>query len=63
MTEQPLKGAEFQVLTADRKFVDDMGGALSSNGIYVTDERGQILISGLNPGVLVVKETLNPLNW
>ena len=60
VTEQPLKGAEFQVLTADGKFVDDMGGALSSNGIYVTDERGQILISGLNPGVLVVRETKAP---
>ena len=33
VTEQPLKGAEFQVLTADGKFVDDMGGALSSNGV------------------------------
>ena len=55
VTLHPLSGARFQVLTADGKYVDNLGGLFSSNGIYTTDNNGEILLTGLNPGVLVVK--------
>ena len=60
VTLHPLSGARFQVLTADGKYVDNLGGLFSSNGIYTTDSNGEILLTGLNPGVLVVKETAAP---
>ncbi|MBP5718721.1 MAG: hypothetical protein J6X53_07070, partial [Abditibacteriota bacterium] len=59
-TNQPLKGATFQIMTADGKYVPNAGGQLSSNGLYVTDDKGQIIITGLSADTLVVKETKAP---
>ncbi|MBP5718901.1 MAG: hypothetical protein J6X53_07985, partial [Abditibacteriota bacterium] len=60
VTGQPLAGAEFQVLTSNGQYVPDRGGRLSSNGLYTTDSNGEILITGLDPVTLVVKETRAP---
>lgn len=46
VTRKPLAGVEFRVAYADGSYVPDEGGKLSSNGIYRTDENGEILISG-----------------
>lgn len=60
-TKQPLAGAEFKVTTSDGTFVANQGGAVSSNGIYTTDQSGQIHIVGVEPGTtLVVTETKAP---
>ena len=57
-----LQGAEFLVMTDSGEYVANNGGATSSNGVYVTDDKGQIIISGLQPCSLVVKETKAPAN-
>ncbi|UQT49482.1 prealbumin-like fold domain-containing protein [Flavonifractor plautii] len=50
-----LPDAEFKVTYADGTLIGD------SNGIYRTDENGEILISGLQPGKsVVVTETQAP---
>lgn len=60
-TKQPLAGAEFKVTTSSGEFVANQGGATSSNGIYVTDQTGQIHITGIEAGTtLVVTETKAP---
>ena len=51
-TETPIPGVAFRVTGADGKTVG------KSNGEFVTDRNGEILISGLTPGdVLTVTET------
>lgn len=60
-TKQPLAGAEFKVTTSSGEFFPNQGGAVSSNGIYVTDQSGQIHITGVAAGTtLVVTETKAP---
>ena len=59
-TEKPLKGATFQIMTADGKYVPNAAGQLSTNGLYTTDDKGQIIITGLSSDTLVVKETKAP---
>lgn len=56
VTREPLEGVEFKVTYDDGSYVPDEGGKLSSNGIYRTDENGEILISDI-VGTLVVTET------
>jgi len=56
VTKKPLEGVQFRITYSDGSFVADEGGKLSSNGIYRTDENGEILISGI-VGTLVVTET------
>ena len=51
----PLEGVGFKITFADGKVVDNIGGKLSSNGIYYTDSEGQINISGVT-GTLVFTE-------
>ena len=61
VTKQPLPGAQFEITTSDGAYVPNQGGAISSNGIYTTDEKGQIHITGVKPGTtLVVTETKAP---
>ena len=60
LTDAPLPGAVFQVLTSNGQFVAQKGGKLTSNGLYTTDAQGQILISDLEPATLVVRETQAP---
>ena len=54
-TREPLEGVAFKIIYADGSYVDDEGGKLSSNGLYYTDEDGQIILSGIT-GTLVVTE-------
>ena len=60
VTGAPLPGAEFQVTTAAGTLVANNGGHTSSNGLYVTDEAGQITLTKLDPGVYVVTEITAP---
>lgn len=61
VTKLPLPGAEFKITTSDGSFMPNQGGAVSSNGIYTTDENGQIHITGIVPSTtLVVTETKAP---
>lgn len=61
VTKQPLPGAVFEITTSGGAYVPNAGGAISSNGIYTTDENGQIHITGVKPGTtLVVTETKAP---
>lgn len=51
----PLKGVTFKITTATSEFVPDENGKISSNGLYYTDENGQIILKGVT-GTLVVTE-------
>lgn len=57
VTGKPLKGVAFTVTTSSGQYVPNAGGQISSNGIYYTDEAGQIILSGLAPDTYVVTET------
>ena len=50
-----IPGAQFQLTYANGGFVDADNGHLSSNGLYTTDDKGEIRISGL-VGTIVAKE-------
>ena len=52
----PLEGIGFKITYADGRVVDNIGGKLSSNGIYYTNSEGQINISGVT-GTLICTET------
>ncbi len=56
ITKKPLQGVQFKITTADGTFVSDKGGKLSSNGLYFTDENGQIVLSDLAPNTYIVTE-------
>ena len=51
----PLEGVTFKITTATGEFVPDESGKISSNGLYYTDENGQIILKGVT-GTLVVTE-------
>ena len=51
----PLEGVTFKITTATGEFVPDEDGKISSNGLYYTDENGQIILKGVT-GTLVVTE-------
>ena len=51
-----ISGAQFQLTYANGGYVDNDNGHLSSNGLYTTDDKGEIRISGIT-GTVVVKET------
>ena len=51
----PLEGVGFKITFADGQVVDNIGGKLSSNGIYYTNSEGQINISGVT-GTLIFTE-------
>ncbi|MBR0281529.1 MAG: hypothetical protein IJQ81_08050, partial [Oscillibacter sp.] len=63
LTEHPVKGGVFQIISASGEFIADNGGQLSSNGRYVTDESGQIIVTGLQPVTLVVRQTEAPAGY
>ena len=50
-----IPGAQFQLTYAAGGFVDNDNGHLSSNGLYTTDDKGEIRISGVT-GTIVTKE-------
>jgi len=55
VTKAPLEGVQFKITYADGKVVDADGGQLSSNGLYWTDENGQIKITGITGSVVVTE--------
>lgn len=57
VTGEPLKGVEFSVQNSAGTFTPAAEGAISSNGLYYTDENGQITLSKLPPDTYVVTET------
>ncbi len=50
-----ISGAQFQLTYANGGYVDADNGHLSSNGLYTTDDKGEIRISGIT-GTVVAKE-------
>lgn len=50
-----IAGAQFQLTYANGGYVDNDNGHLSSNGLYTTDDKGEIRISGIT-GIVVAKE-------
>ena len=52
----PLEGVQFKITYADGSFVDAEGGKQSSNGLYWTNEDGQIILSGITGTVIVTEE-------
>ena len=63
VTEAPLAGAEFNILTIGGAPVDDHEGKTSTNGIYRTDDNGEITLLKLDPGVYTVTETKAPAGY
>ena len=55
VTKKPLEGVQFRITYSDGSFVADEGGKISSNGLYMTDANGEILIRDI-VGTLVVTE-------
>ena len=60
VTKEPLSGVEFKIVYSDGRFVEDEGGNISSNGLYLTDRHGEIRISGLTGTVIVTEEKTLP---
>ena len=63
ITKQPLAGAQFKIMMANGELTPDNEGLTSSNGLYTTDENGQIVLSKLLPGTYVVSEEKAPDNY
>ena len=55
VTKKPLAGVTFKITTSAGEFVPDENGKISSNGLYYTNESGQIILRGVT-GTLVVTE-------
>ena len=55
VTKKPLAGVQFKITYADGKVVDAEGGKLSSNGLYISNTEGQIVLSGIS-GTIIVTE-------
>ena len=56
LSGKPLAGVTFRVTTSTGEFVPAENGQISSNGLYITDKDGKIVINGV-VGTLVVTET------
>jgi len=56
VTGAPLPGVKFKIIAANGELVPDNEGLTSSNGLYITDENGQIYLRKLNPNTYVVSE-------
>ena len=63
VTKQPLAGAQFKIMMANGELTPDNEGLTSSNGLYTTDQNGQIVLSKLLPGTYVVSEEKAPDNY
>ena len=55
VTKKPLEGVTFKITMANGEFIPDENGKISSNGLYYTNESGQIILKGVT-GTLVVTE-------
>ena len=56
-TGKPIPGVEFKITNANGELLPDNEGMTSSNGMYVTDGSGQIVLPKLSPGTYIVTET------
>ncbi len=63
VTNEPLAGAEFKITTSSGELVGNLEGAVTSNGMYKTDENGEIRITGLAPDSFVLTETKAPQGY
>ena len=63
ITRQPLAGARFKIMYSNGTLLPDNEGATSSNGLYTSDANGQIVLSRIQPGTLVVTEETAPDNY
>ena len=57
VTGAALAGVQFRVTRGNGELVAIADGMISSNGIYYSDENGQIVLSGLEPDTYIVTET------
>jgi len=57
LTREPLAGVEFKITTASGELVATNEGLTSSNGIYTTNDSGEIVLEKLVPGTYIVTET------
>ncbi|WP_300755882.1 collagen binding domain-containing protein [uncultured Oscillibacter sp.] len=55
VSKEPLAGVRFKLTYSDGTNVDQDGGKVSTNGIYVTDSNGQINVQGVT-GTIIVTE-------
>ena len=55
VSKKPLAGVRFKLTYADGTNVDQDGGKVSTNGIYVTDSNGQINVQGVT-GTIIATE-------
>ena len=55
VTKAPIAGVEFKICYSDGRFVDKIGGKVSTNGIFFTDRNGEIYISDIT-GTLIITE-------
>ena len=60
ITKQPLADARFKIVYSNGELLPDNEGLTSSNGLYTTDQNGQIVIPKVYPGTLVVTEDKAP---
>ena len=63
VTKQPLSGARFKIMSATGELTPNNEGMTSSNGLYITDQNGQIVLSKLLPGTYIVSEDKAPDNY
>ena len=63
VTKQSLYGAQFKITNANGELTPDNEGLTSSNGLYTTDQNGQIVLPKLLPGTYVVSEEKAPDNY
>ena len=56
VTGKALPGVKFKIEAANGELIPDNEGLTSSNGLYTTDENGQIYLRKLNPNTYVVTE-------
>ena len=63
VTKQPLADAQFKIVTANGELTPDNEGLTSSNGLYTTDQNGQIVLSKVLPQTYVVSEEKAPDNY
>ena len=55
VSKEPLAGVRFKLTYADGTNVDQDGGKVSTNGIYVTDGNGQINVQGVTGTVIATE--------
>jgi len=59
VTKEPLAGVKFKIVMSNGELITGAGGATGSNGIYATDNNGEIVLTKLQPGAYSVTETEN----